>query len=157
MRSSGVEKHPADDSYRHGADRKNFLARVFRYGFATCESYWVCEEIDLFFSLHEFPYWEMVRLNALVAARRGEDVRYCLVARGMTPKGLALECIKGAARSLLSSGKFHIVRNELSGEGKSYRSIFERALSLSVTLGMETEEAAESATRDLDTWIASIG
>jgi hypothetical protein len=157
MSSPTGEEHLAGDSYRHGAERKNFVVRVFRYGLATRESYWVCEEIDLFFSLHKFPYWEVIRLNALLAARREEDVRYCIVAKGMTPKGLALECIKGAARSLLLSGKFHVVRNKLSGEGKSYRFIFERALSLSVTLGIETKQAAESATRDLDTWIASIG
>lgn len=142
--------------FHSDAKRLNPIVRLLRYGIASAEVYWVSEEIDLFFQVYSFSFWKDIRDRALTAARRGEDVKYCLVAKKMSPKEVALYCIRRSTVLLLRSGRFHVYRNALNDQGKSYRLIFGQALAESMALGLDEEEA-EAERSEVDNWIAALG
>jgi hypothetical protein len=104
-----------------------------------------------------YPLPGELKRRALALTRDAEHVVGLVREAHQAPDHVALDMLSSTVLGLLTSGRYHIYRGVLSGEGHALMSTFARCMSELQQRGYQSEENAEEATQRLRDEIKKLG
>jgi hypothetical protein len=104
-----------------------------------------------------YPLPRELKRGALALTRNAEYVVGLVREEHRTPDHVALMMLSSTVLGLLMSGRYHIYRGVLSGEGHALMSTFARCMSELQQRGYQSEQNAQEATQRLRDEIKKLG
>lgn len=104
-----------------------------------------------------YPLPGELKRRAIALTRDAEDIVRVVRQERRPPEQVALVMLSSTAIDLLTSGRYHVYRGVLSGEGHALSSVFARCMSELQERGYQTAEKTQEAVQRMRIEIKKLG